>query len=955
MVRKKSGSYFVDPQLLPRVQAYSDDQVTENGLSLQSREAYEMVLRNPENVMDHMIRKFPRDYARKNKQVLVRSINKAITIVCRNAGTMRVNGNELGESEGENAGDLVDGEIDMEEAAEEEADKAFVAAELKMGFDSNIMEDSHSNEEDSDDMKNGYENDNDNLLSVNGKTKTKSVLDNMSDASVRSTRENSVDIVGSVGEQKQQKRSRSRVSVNNVAPKRARVRERVGSGGSGKGLGGKISIRPSARYSDIAGIEAILQDVRELIEYPLTHPEIYVHLGIEPPRGILLHGLPGTGKTLLANAIAGELGVSFLKISAPEVVSGMSGESEAKIRELFDQAKELAPAIIFIDEIDAIAPKRENAQREMERRMVAQLLTSMDDVCMENTTNNAPVIIIGATNRPDSLDPALRRAGRFDREICLGAPDRHARARILSVLCAKLRLSGEIDMEKLGGMTAGFVGADLAGVTREAAVLAVHRIFSELYNKDSSKLALEDAEVIEKVKAATVVVEGTVACKGVDESEDWNTLRTTYISLETPIVNADGNIYTNANKNNNNRMLEERVAVSDQLRKKLVPLTEKELEPLAVTMSDFELAVKQVQPSAKREGFATVPDVTWDDIGALDTVRLELRMAILEPIRNPQKFEAVGLNTPAGVLLYGPPGCGKTLLAKAIASESGTSFISVKGPELLNKYVGESERSIRLVFQRARDSSPCVVFFDELDALCPRRGGESHASERVVNTLLTEMDGLETRKNVFVIAATNRPDMIDPAMLRPGRLDKLLYVDLPTAADRVGILKTITRKTPLGPDVVLAEIANDKRCEGFSGADLASLVREATVATLRDSILHGKDHTPIVGMEHFNFAFENTYPSVTEKDMRTYSSMQRKLRSARGKLNNKLVEERASGKVSSDIACVFDVTINTESFIPRQHKTGVVTVHHVIKNVKEESPFPPGFVSLHSTEPVSVY
>ncbi|KNC85410.1 hypothetical protein SARC_02409 [Sphaeroforma arctica JP610] len=1033
MVRRKSGAYFVDAQLVPRVQSYSDAQITENGLSHTSREAHEMVLRNADHVVDFLTRTYPRDYARKNKQVMSRSVGKAITVVCRNAGVVRMNGSDVSisvtgdGSDTENARDFsstdinTEGEGDMEEEeadadeqmAAMEADAAFAASECGvqgLGEDKEIgivdgrstgMNLQAQSEMDSERDENENENtsDRDGSASASGEKKHKVRGAVSTDRDTRDSHSHPNSPHSGVKRHgpnstsgKRGRRLMGRPSGDGGGTKRARV---GGSGGSRANssmdtLGGKASLRPSARYSDIAGIESILQDVRELIEYPLSHPEIYKHLGIEPPRGILLHGLPGTGKTLLANAIAGELGCSFLKISAPEVVSGMSGESEAKIRELFDQAKEMAPAIVFIDEIDAIAPKRENAQREMERRIVAQLLTSMDDVCTENTNNNAPVIVIGATNRPDSLDPALRRAGRFDREICLGAPDKHARARILAVLCSKLRLEGEIDLEKLGAMTAGFVGADLAGVTREAAVLAVHRIFSELYQIDKAKAvnviaerknaittgtsASDSVDAIVKssggsivgksasdkqldesmalVKAAAVVSDtgdvgklegkegasepGSTLSEG--SSGQWNSFKTTSITLDTTVSTdtalavlstettligtQDGTeesstipgaaLVTQTSPSTSttalssalprstsaNRMLEERTAVSDQLRSKLRPLTEKELEPLAVTMADFELAVKQVQPSAKREGFATVPDVTWADVGALDDVRLELRMAIMEPIKNPEKFEAVGLTTPAGVLLYGPPGCGKTLLAKAIASESGTSFISVKGPELLNKYVGESERSIRLVFQRARDSSPCVVFFDELDALCPRRGTESHASERVVNTLLTEMDGLEARKSVFVIAATNRPDMIDPAMLRPGRLDKLLFVDLPSASDRVGILKTVTRKTPLGSDVQVADIAHDKRCEGFSGADLSSLVREATVSSLRESILYGKAHTPVVSMSHFDQAFANTYPSVTEKDRRTYSSMQRKLRSARGKISSK-VEEIKDGAAAS--------------------------------------------------------
>lgn len=610
--------------------------------------------------------------------------------------------------------------------------------------------------------------------------------------------------------------------------------------GSGESAIGKADLEiPSARYSDVGGIDACLQDVRELIEHPIRHPEIYRHLGVRPPTGVLLHGPPGTGKTLLAYAIAGELGVPFLSISAPEIVSGFSGQSEKRIRTLFQEAQSKAPCVVFIDEIDAITPKRESAQREMERRIVAQLLTCMDNLGRDDEYGEppAPVIVIGATNRPDSLDPALRRAGRFDREIGLGVPDAAARARILRVLTRKLRLQGDFDMESLARGTPGFVGADLVALTKEAAMVAVNRIFH-------SVVMLENSEAKAEVVA---------------ESEDPLHVRAATQASD----------------------LLKREQVAAHLRH-AATLTEAQLAPLFITMEDFESALPKVQPSAKREGFATVPDVSWADIGALESVRADLQMAIVNAIRHPEAYAVLGLAHPAGVLMYGPPGCGKTLLARAVANECGASFISIKGPELLNKYVGESERAVRQVFERARASAPCVVFFDEMDALAPKRAGESQASERVVNQLLTELDGLDARKNVFVVAATNRPDIIDAAMMRPGRLEKLLYVPLPSPSDRAQILRTLTKERPrLAASVDLETIANDKRCTGFSGADLSALVREASMAALSQAFTAGggavPQHSLTVDVTHFETAFTRVSPSVSESDAKRYESMQKSL------------------------------------------------------------------------------
>ncbi|CAG8476911.1 29392_t:CDS:10, partial [Racocetra persica] len=587
---------------------------------------------------------------------------------------------------------------------------------------------------------------------------------------------------------------------------------------------------PTARLSDLGGIDACIEEVLELVAMPLAHPEIYLHTGVQPPRGILLHGPPGCGKTLLANAIAGELGVQFISISAPSVVSGMSGESEKKIRDVFKEAKKKAPCLIFIDEIDAITPKRETAQREMERRIVAQLLTCMDDLSWDKT-DNKPILIIGATNRPDSLDPALRRAGRFDREISIGVPDEQSREKILKVIASKLKLSGDFDYKTLAKLTPGYVGADLNALTAAAGVIAVKRIFTKL--SENNCVMDEDLSAMHiDGKQDSIVSDG----------------------LSTPFEDQSPS--------------DQMRSISIFLKNHPDPLTEEELEPLSITNDDFFQALSKVQPSSKREGFATVPDVSWSDIGALRFVRDELRMAIVEPIKHPELFKKVGITAPSGVLLWGPPGCGKTLLAKAVANESHINFISVKGPELLNKYVGESERGIRQVFNRARASSPC-----------------SETSARIVNTLLTELDGLENRKQVYIIAATNRPDIIDPAMMRPGRLDKLLYVGLPTASERYEILKTLTKQTPLD-DVSLEKIAEDERCSNFSGADLASLVREAAVAALRttlysqneisvDGIIKPESELYVTSI-HFEMSFSKISPSVSKLDKLRYDSLKTK-------------------------------------------------------------------------------
>ncbi|NWH38564.1 NVL protein, partial [Chloropsis hardwickii] len=577
---------------------------------------------------------------------------------------------------------------------------------------------------------------------------------------------------------------------------------------------------PSVKFEDVGGNDETLKEICKMLLH-IQHPEVYTHLGVVPPRGFLLHGPPGCGKTLLAQAIAGELELPMLKVAATEIVSGVSGESEQKLRELFEQAVSSAPCVLFIDEIDAITPKREVASKDMERRIVAQFLTCMDD--LNNVAATTQVLVIGATNRPDSLDPALRRAGRFDREICLGIPDEGAREKILRTLCRKLKLPESFEFRHLARLTPGYVGADLMALCREAAMGTVNRV-----------LITSEKQGRRHTHSGGNTAEGS------------------------PGIGTD--------------ILDELQRLLDLL-KEQAPLPEEQLQKLCIEMNDFIVALSSVQPSAKREGFVTIPDVTWADIGALEDVREELTMAILAPVRNPEQFKALGLTTPAGVLLAGPPGCGKTLLAKAVANESGLNFISVKGPELLNMYVGESERAVRQVFQRARNSAPCVIFFDEVDALCPRRSDrESGASVRVVNQLLTEMDGLENRQQVFIMAATNRPDIIDPAILRPGRLDKTLYVGLPPPEDRLAILKTITKdgtRPPLDSDVNLEEIAYSQHCDCYTGADLSALVREASICALRQEMAlqnaQSKKGEIKISHKHFEEAFRKVKSSVSKQ------------------------------------------------------------------------------------------
>ncbi|KAF8400925.1 hypothetical protein HHK36_014228 [Tetracentron sinense] len=573
------------------------------------------------------------------------------------------------------------------------------------------------------------------------------------------------------------------------------------------------------RFRDLGGIKGVLDELMMEVIVPLYHPQLPRWLGVKPMAGILLHGPPGCGKTKLAHAIANETGVPFYKISATEVVSGVSGASEENIRDLFSKAYRTAPSIVFIDEIDAIASKRENLQREMERRIVTQLMTCMDEsdqaigsanVDLESETSDCKpgyVLVIGATNRPDAVDPALRRPGRFDREIVLGVPDENARVEILSVLIRNLRIEGTFDLAKIARSTPGFVGADLAALTNKAGNLAMKRII------DTRKFELSRES------------------KDTEHSAEW--WRHPWVS--------------------------------------------EEMERLSITMADFEDAAKMVQPSSRREGFSSIPNVKWEDVGGLDLLRQEFDRYIVRRIKYPEDYEEFGVDLETGFLLYGPPGCGKTLIAKAVANEAGANFIHIKGPELLNKYVGESELAVRTIFSRARTCSPCILFFDEVDALTTKRGKEGGwVVERLLNQLLIELDGADQRRGVFVIGATNRPEVMDPAVLRPGRFGKLLYIPLPSPDERGFILKALARKKPIDAGVDLIAIGRKKACEDLSGADLAAVLNEAAMAALEEKLKSSQcisDVTPWTIKEtHFERALEKITPSVSDKVRRITSN-----------------------------------------------------------------------------------
>lgn len=552
---------------------------------------------------------------------------------------------------------------------------------------------------------------------------------------------------------------------------------------------------PDVTYDDVGGLHREISKVREMIELPLRHPEIFDRLGIDPPRGVLLHGAPGTGKTLLAKAVANESGSNFVPINGPEVMSKYVGEAEKKIREIFKEAEENAPTILFIDEIDAIAPKREEVTGEVERRVVAQILALMDGL-----KERGKVIVIGATNRPDALDPALRRPGRFDREIELRVPDRDGRSEILEIHTRGMPLADDVTLSELADTTHGFVGADLAALCREAAMNALRRVLPD-------------------------------------------------IDLEQQTIPPEV------------------------------------LEKLFVTNNDFMEALKSISPSALREVFIEVPDIHWEEIGGLEEIKETLREVVEWPLTNSEDFKRIGIQPSKGILLFGPPGTGKTMLSKAVATESKANFISVKGSEILSKWFGESERKIAEIFKKAKQASPCIIFFDEIDAIAPTRGsaaGEPRVVERMVNTLLSEMDGLEELRGVVVIGATNRPDLMDPALLRPGRFDEVVLVPPPDERARLEILQVHVKDMALDDDVKLKDLA--KKTEDYSGADIEALCRKAGMIALHENIKINK-----VSRKHFEEALKKISPSTTSRTKDYYEEVARRL--GRGLEPKKVKEE----------------------------------------------------------------
>lgn len=565
-------------------------------------------------------------------------------------------------------------------------------------------------------------------------------------------------------------------------------------------------------YDDVGGVRKQMAQIRELVELPLRHPQLFKTIGVKPPKGILLYGPPGSGKTLIARAVANETGAFFFLINGPEIMSKLAGESESNLRKAFEEAEKNSPAIIFIDEIDSIAPKREKTQGEVERRIVSQLLTLMDGL-----KARSHVIVMGATNRPNSIDPALRRFGRFDREIDIGVPDEVGRLEVLRIHTRNMKLDDAVDLEAICKETHGYVGADLAALCTEAALQCIR----------------EKMDVID---------------------------------LEDDTIDAEV------------------------------------LNSMAVTMDHFKTALGTSNPSALRETVVEVPNVNWDDVGGLENVKRELQETVQYPVEHPEKFDKFGMSPSKGVLFYGPPGCGKTLLAKAIANECQANFISIKGPELLTMWFGESEANVREIFDKARQSAPCVLFFDELDSIAVQRGSSAGdaggAADRVLNQLLTEMDGMNSKKTVFIIGATNRPDIIDPALMRPGRLDQLVYIPLPDEASRKQIFKAALRKSPVALDVDLDHLA--RVTQGFSGADITEICQRSCKYAIRESIERDiererrasenpdlmeedvSDPVPAITKAHFEEAMKFARRSVSDADIRKYQAFAQTLQQSRG-------------------------------------------------------------------------
>ncbi|HIP89316.1 MAG TPA: AAA family ATPase [Thermococcus paralvinellae] len=616
-------------------------------------------------------------------------------------------------------------------------------------------------------------------------------------------------------------------------------------------------------YEDIGGLKDVIQKIREMIELPLKHPEIFEKLGIEPPKGVLLYGPPGTGKTLLAKAVANEANAHFIAINGPEIMSKYYGESEERLREVFKEAEENAPSIIFIDEIDAIAPKRSEVTGEVEKRVVAQLLALMDGL-----KSRGKVIVIGATNRPDAIDPALRRPGRFDREIEVGVPDRQGRKEILQIHTRGMPIEPEFRKSSVKRILEDLRGDERFRDIIDKAMEKVEKARDEKEIKDILKSL--DERLYDEVKHRLI---DALLEELADKTHGFVGADLAALAREAAMAAL-------------RRLIKE-----GKIDFEAEHIPKEVLEELKVTRKDFYEALKMIEPSALREVLLEIPNVHWDDIGGLEDVKEALREAVEWPLKYPEAFQALGINPPKGILLYGPPGTGKTLLAKAVATESEANFIGIRGPEVLSKWVGESEKNIREIFRKARQAAPTVVFIDEIDAIAPRRGTDvNRVTDRLINQLLTEMDGIEENSGVVVIAATNRPDILDPALLRPGRFDRLILVPAPDERARYEIFKVHTRRMPLAEDVDLKELA--RRTEGYTGADIAAVCREAAMNAMRRALKEGIIKPGVkmdevrqkvkVTMRDFEEALKKVGPSVSKETMEYYKKIEEQFKKMRG-------------------------------------------------------------------------